>query len=157
MRPVPEAIGLLPLRRFVAGEVLLQEGGEEPGLFFLERGTVEVWKDGQSIARVRERGAVFGEMSVLLGSAHTATVTAAGEVECRVAEAPAAYLAEHPEVVLYIGWILARRLDSLNRYLVDMRAQFEDREDHVGIANAVLGAIMNRHPRTIAPRADAGP
>lgn len=154
---VPESIATLPLQTFAPGAVLVEEGSVEGALYFLERGMVEVSKGGQSITRVRERGAMFGEMSVLLECNHTATVTAIDEVTCRVAAAPEEYFAAHPDVVLYICWILARRLDSLNRYLVDMKAQFEDREDHVGMVNDVLGAIMSRHPRTIAPQPNPGP
>ena len=157
MTKVPEAIQILPLHTFQAGEVLVHEGGDEGVLFFLESGTVEVSKEGQSITRVRERGAMFGEMSVLLECKHTASVTAVTPVTCHVAHDPKAYFAAHPEVVLYISWILARRLDSLNRYLVDIKSQFEDREDHVGMVNEVLGAIMNRHPRNIAPQPNPGP
>lgn len=154
---LPESLTKLPLQSFKQGEIIIQEGSEEGVLYFLERGTVEVVKEGQSITRVRERGAMFGEMSVLLHCRHTAAVTAVTDVECRVAEHPAEYFAEHPEVVLYVCWILARRLDSLNRYLVDIKSQYQDREDHVGMVNDVLGALMSRHPRNIAPQPNPGP
>ena len=157
MIQLPKSIDVLPLHAFKAGEILVHEGGDEGVLYFLERGTVEVSKEGQSITRVRERGAMFGEMSVLLDCKHTATVTALSDVECRVAHDPDAYFTAHPEVVLYVCWVLARRLDSLNRYLVDMKVQFQDREDHVGMVNDVLAAIMSRHPRNIAPPPDPGP
>jgi CRP-like cAMP-binding protein len=157
MRRVPASVDGLPLQSFNAGEVLVQEGGEGNILYFLARGTVEVSKEGQSITRVRERGAMFGEMSVLLKCKPTATVTAIDQVECRVATNAEEFLAAHPDVVLYICWILARRLDSLNRYLVDVKSQFADRADHLGMVNDVLGAIMNRQPRDIAPQPEPGP
>ena len=102
MNRVPASIDSLPLRSFKAGEILVQEGGGENVLYFLARGTVEVSKGGQSITRVRERGAMFGEMSVLLESKPTATVTAVDKVECRVAAHPKEFLAAHPDVVFYI-------------------------------------------------------
>jgi len=153
---VPVSIDSLPLKTFRAGEVLVQEGVEANRLYFLARGTVEVSKEGQSITRVRERGAMFGEMSVLLQSTPTATVTAVDQVDCRVAANPAEYLAANPDVVLYVCWVLARRLDSLNRYLVDVKSQFADRADHLGMVDGVLGAIMNRQPRDIAPQSNPG-
>ncbi len=156
MNRVPASIDSLPLQSFKASEVLVQEGYDTKGLYFLSRGTVEVSKEGQSITRVRERGAMFGEMSVLLESRPTATVTAVDQVECRVAANPRAFLEANPDVVLYICWILARRLDSLNRYLVDVRLQYADRGDHLGMVNEVLGAIMNRQPRDIAPQPNPG-
>jgi hypothetical protein len=51
--------------------------------------------------------------------------------------------------------ILARRLDSLNRYLVDIKRQFEGRSDHLGIIDEVLDSLMHKHPRAI-PRRSAG-
>jgi hypothetical protein len=51
--------------------------------------------------------------------------------------------------------ILARRLDSLNRYLVNIKEQFRDRADHLGIIDEVLDALMHRHPRVI-PRRETG-
>jgi len=147
----------LPLDSFEAGEVLIHENSEAGALLFLEHGTVEVSKQGQQITRVRERGAMFGEMSVLLKCKHTATVTAVDGVACRVVQDPDEYLAEHPEVTLYICRMLARRLDSLNRYLVDIKAQFADRSDHLGMVDEVLGAIMNRKPREIPPQPAPGP
>ncbi len=157
MTRVPPSIDTLPLQSFEAGEILVREGGAEGCLYFLGKGTVEVSREGQSITRVRERGAMFGEMSVLLKCGYTATVTAIDRVECRVARDPEQFLETHPEVIFYICWVLARRLDSLNRYLVDIKSQFHDREDHLGMVDEVLGAILNRQPRDIAPQPDPGP
>lgn len=49
----------------------------------------------------------------------------------------------------------ARRLDSLNRDLVEIKHQFKDRADHLGIIDEVLDALLHKHPRNI-PRRDAG-
>lgn len=156
MKTVPTSLDNLPLQSFAAGDVLLQEGEATDRMYFLVSGQVEVSKGGQSITRVREPGAMFGEMGMLLGSAPTATVKAVGAVECRVAENADAFLTAHPDVMRYICWVLARRLDSLNRYLVDVKAQFADRADHLGMVDEVLGAIMNRQPKTIAPNPNPG-
>ena len=99
---------------------------------------------------------MFGEMSVLLGCPHTATVCASTEVECRVASQPIEFLRANPEVMFYVARILARRLESLNRYLVDVKQQLRDQEGHVGMIDEVLDALMTRHPRQIQPRQPAG-
>lgn len=156
MRRTPASLDHLPLQTFNPGDVLVRQGNDANSLYFLQHGTVEVSKDGQSITRVREAGAMFGEMSVLLKCPPTATVTAVDRVECRVAANPEQFLAEHPDVLLYICWVLARRLDSLNRYLVDVKTQFADRADHLGMVDEVLGAIMNRQPRDVAPHPNPG-
>jgi len=156
MEAIPASIGSLPLRSFGKSSVLLAEGGAGSEIYFLMSGTVEVRKGAEIITRVRERGAMLGEMAVLLNCPNTATVVAASDVECRVASEPMAFLAAHPDVMLYVCQVLARRLDSLNRYLVDVKHQLRDQEGHVGMVDGVLDALMNRHPRQISPRYDAG-
>lgn len=149
---LPACIAALSRRDVPAGAVLIEEGAVAGSLYFLARGTLEVRKGGVSIAEVSETGAVFGEMSVLLRSPCTATVCALTDVEIQVATDPDAFLREHPEVALYVSRILARRLNALNRYLVDIKRQFGDQEDHLAMVDEVLGALMNKHPRDIERR-----
>ena len=156
MDGLPEAIESLPSRTFATGEVLMDEGTAESGLLFLMSGTVEVRKEGVVITRVRERGAMFGEMSVFLGSPRTATVLAATDVDCHIAEHPREFLKANPEVMFYVGRVLAQRLDALNRYLVDVKQQLRDQEGHVGMIDGVLDALMVRHPRQVKVRQPAG-
>lgn len=149
---LPGCVSALPLRVLSPGEMLIEQDSVAGALFFLERGTLEVRKEDVQLAEVSEVGAVFGEMSVLLRSVHTAQVFAATEAAVRVAEDPEAFLRENPEVALYIARILARRLNSLNRYLVDIKHQFADMDDHLGMVDEVLGALMNKHPRDVDRR-----
>jgi CRP-like cAMP-binding protein len=156
MDALPVAVEALPTRTFEPGEVLIQEGTAASELFFLASGTIEVRKENEIITRIRERGAMFGEMSVLLGCPHTATVCASNKVECRVASQPVEFLKANPNVMFYVSRILARRLESLNRYLVDVKHQLREQEGHVGMIDEVLDALMIRHPRQIQPRQTAG-
>lgn len=152
MSKLPDEIEQLPIRKLSAGEVLIREGQELDQVFFLSSGAVEVLKGEVQIVRVTDRGAVFGEMSPLLKQHPTATVRALEDSEFRVAENPNEFLRSSPEVALYIAEILARRLDALNRYLVDVKDQFKDRQDHLGMLDELLDALMNRHPRKIERR-----
>ena len=145
----------LPLVSIDAGQVVIEEGGPLQGIFFLERGEVEVLKGGVMIAEVSEAGAVFGEMSWLLDIQPTATVRAIGPCKFRHVDDPAAFFSRNPGVALDVARMLARRLDSLNRYLVNIKEQFKDRADHLGIVDEVLDALVHKHPRNI-PRRDAG-
>lgn len=149
---LPECIAALPLRSLAAGEVLIEENSVAGELYFLAKGSLEVRKDDVQLAEVAEVGAVFGEMSVLLRTVHTARVLASTDVEVRVAEDPELFLRENPAVALYVARILARRLNALNRYLVDIKHQFSDMDDHLGMVDEVLGALMNKHPREIDRR-----
>lgn len=157
MEHIPASIHELTLCSYLPGEVLLGEQETSDRLLFLVSGTVAVSKEGTAIARVREPGAVFGEMSVLLSTPYTATVTAVTDVVCRISEAPLEFLTSHPDVMFYVGQMLARRLESLNRYLLDVKSQFRDMEGHLGMVDEVLNTLMNRHPRQITAPQDPGP
>ena len=50
---------------------------------------------------------------------------------------------------MQISRVLAARLDSLIRYLIDMKAQLAHHQDHLGRVDEILGSIMNKHPRMI--------
>jgi CRP/FNR family cyclic AMP-dependent transcriptional regulator len=147
-----EVIDRLPAKQFTAGTVLIEQGTHADRLYFLIDGDVEVLKDGTLIADVSERGAVFGEMSILLNAAHTATVRVRTPSSFRVAGASLEFLRDNPDVALYVAEILARRLDSLNRYLVDVKSQFKGFDDHLNMVDGVLDALMTKHPRRIERR-----
>lgn len=145
----------LPSFSTAAGHVLITEGQAVTGIYFLVRGEVEVLKGGTLIAEVYEPGAMFGDMAYLLQVAPTATVRTLTPCEFRHIADPGEFFQRYPEVALHLAAILARRLDSLNRYLVDIKLQFKDRSDHLGIIDEVLDALMHKHPRNI-PRREAG-
>ena len=62
------------------------------------------------------------------------------------------FLRDNPGMTLYVATILAHRLDSLNRYLVDAKSQFEGFDDHVHMLDEVLDTLMTKHPRCIERR-----
>jgi CRP-like cAMP-binding protein len=142
----------LPRVAFDAGTVLITEGQPVQGIYFLESGEVEVLKDGVLIAEVYEPGAVFGDMAYLLESAPTATVKALTPCVFRHVAEPREFFRQNPDLAFHTATILARRLDSLNRYLVDIKNQFRDRADHLGMIDEVLDALMHKHPRNIPRR-----
>jgi CRP-like cAMP-binding protein len=147
------ALDSLPVVTCPPGCVLIEEGQPLPGLFFLVRGEVEVIRQGVLIAEIHEAGAVLGEMSWLLNTVPTATVRTLTPCTFRRAADPGAFLRQHPEVALQISTTLARRIDSLSRYLVDIKTQFKDRADHLGMIDEVLDALLHKHPRHIPRRA----
>ena len=151
------SISRLPTRSLATADTLIEENSDTGALYFLATGALEVLKDGVRIAEVREEGAVFGEMSVLLKSPHTATVRALEATEVHVAENPESFLQEHPDVMFYVAEILARRLNALNGYLVDVKRQFGEKGDHLAMLDEVLDTLMNKHPRNIERREKPGP
>ena len=135
-----------PLRRFDAGEIVLAEGSSTGLLFFLVEGAVAVVKDDVQVATASEPGAVFGELSAFLGTPHTATVRATQPCAFYIVEDPLVSLEATPRLCLHVCELLSRRLDALNKYLVDVKHQFEG-HDHLGMVDSVLETLMHRQPR----------
>ena len=133
------------VRHFNAGEVVIEQGKRTNLLFFLVEGTVEVVKDGTQVAKASQPGAVFGELSALLGGNHTATVRTLERCTFHVVQNPREFLEASPTVCLHVCELVARRLDAVNKYLVDVRQQFEGHE-HLGMVDNVLETLMHRHP-----------
>jgi CRP-like cAMP-binding protein len=96
-------------------------------LLILKQGAVEVIKEGVQIAKVTEPGAVFGELSVLLDQPHTADVRALEVSQFHVADA-ATLLRIDPIGLLYVATVMARRLDSANKALIELKRQVQARE-----------------------------
>jgi len=132
-------------RRFDSGETILEQGKCTGLLFFLIEGLVEVVKDGVQVARTSQPGATFGELSVLLGVDHTASVRALEPCQFYVVEDPRTLLETSPPVCLHVCELVARRLDAMNRYLVDVQQQLQG-HDHLGLVDGVLSALLHRQP-----------
>jgi CRP-like cAMP-binding protein len=130
-------------RQFAAGGVVIEQGGETGELLVLVSGSVEILRDDVRVAKAAEPGVVFGEMSALLGGPATATVRALEPAVFAVIGAPRAFLIAQPEAGLYVAELLARRLDSLNKYLIDVKRQYEG-HDHLGMVDEVLETLMHR-------------
>lgn len=147
---VPGLDQLLPLsagqpeRVLTDGEILVREGdAASDRLFLLVEGTLLVVKGETPITPVTEPGSVVGEMSVLLGVPHSATVRAVGETRVRAVDAPVDFLRANPEMALAVARLLAKRLATVTSYLADIKAQFADRADHLGLVDEVLDALVH--------------
>jgi CRP-like cAMP-binding protein len=105
-------------------------------LLILKEGAVAVLKEGIEIAKVTEPGAVFGELSVLLNQPHTAEVRALEASQFHVADG-AATLRIDPIALLYVATVLARRLDSANRALLDLKRQAQSGEPRSVVGRTV--------------------
>jgi CRP-like cAMP-binding protein len=140
----------LPHRRVTAGTTLIEQGDRFGQILVLLDGTVDIERDGQSLAVVDSPGAVLGEMSTVLDRPATATVRARTDTEVLVAEDGIAFLVEHPEVVLEVARTLATRLDNLTGHLADVKRQYGDSGSHLGMLDEVMSTLM--HHQTPAVR-----
>ena len=153
MSPVLEALRDHPVRNFAPGEIVLEQGGRTGLLYVLIEGSVEVVKDGVNVATTSAPGAIFGDLAALLGVPHTAEVRATGASRLHIVDQPREFLQGSAPVCLHLCEMLARRLDAVNQYLVDVKRQFAG-HDHLGMVDGVLDTLMHRPPRSrVAPRA----
>jgi len=76
--------GLVPLselRVYDPGDDILTEGQENDQVFFLIRGTVQIYSGGEYILELKRQGDIFGEMSVISSKPASATVAAKTRVQ----------------------------------------------------------------------------
>lgn len=125
MFDLEERLKQFPVIELGSGDVLLTQGEKTDTLYFLIEGGVSVVKDGFELTHKSLAGSVYGEMSVILDIAHSATVKCTMDSRFYYIKNPKKYLEGHPEVIWHIVKILSMRLASLNEYLVDIRSQYE--------------------------------
>ena len=143
-----------PKRALEPGTVLLTEGERAGKLFVLAEGVLEVFRDDVEISVIDDPGAVFGEMSVLLDAPHTASVRTLTAAVVHVVEDPQAFLAANPAIAVPLATLLARRLQNVTNYLVDLKQQFRDQDGHLGMVDEVLESLANEQGDRFIPAAD---
>ena len=136
----------LPVQVMAAGDVLIQEGLRPDNMLVLISGSANIERDGVAFARVDTPGAVFGEMSVVLDQVATATVRASSDVEVYAIAEPLQFLRDKPGAALAVLRVTAARLDGMTKYLVDVKLQFADRDDHLGMVGAILDTLVHHQP-----------
>ena len=133
-----KGLAALPIATYEAGETVLAAASTTGRLLILKEGAVTVVKEGVEITKVTEPGSVFGELSALLDQPHTADVRALEDSQFHVASA-ATPLMQDPIALLYVAAVLARRLDSANRALVELKRQVQ-----AGQPSSVIGKTVEK-------------
>jgi len=157
MPEVLKLVGGLPEQHFEAGKVLLAEGGEDRYLYVLIEGEVEVLKGETQVNTQSEPGSIFGELAVLLDVPHTATVRAVTPCRAYFVEDGAAFLRSNPDMAFHLATLLARKLNSITTYLVDLKRQFQDQGDHLGMVDEVLESLLHQPAEEHQPGSDRYP
>lgn len=81
------ALQLSKIRKYNAGELILEEGSYDSWIYFLISGKARIVKQGKELALLTRKGDVFGEMGIIDGSARSASVYAINETVCLVTDA----------------------------------------------------------------------
>jgi CRP-like cAMP-binding protein len=140
-----------------AGETVLAEGQAHHDLLVLVAGAVRVTSGGTEISVIDRPGAVFGEMAALLDGEATATVTTLEECRFLRTHDPITVLRDQPGFALEVATTLAHRLDLVTRYLADLRAQYADRADHLGVVDEVLESLLQQQRAGVEQGSDREP
>jgi len=138
----------LPVVEVAAGETLMTQGDVSKRLYVLIEGTVDVMRGPTRVTRIHMPGALFGEMSQLLGHPYSASVVAVTPARFYLVENGPAFLGSSPAVALYAARNLAQRLYDATTYLVDIKRQFEDKHSHLGMLDVVLGSLLHQPHRS---------
>ena len=141
-------------RQIAAGTHLVTEGGASGHLYVLKDGKLEVLKGEMAVANIAEPGAVLGEMSVLLGLPHTATVRACSDAAVYEFEDAASFLKREPDLAILIARMLAQRLNAANTYLADLKRQYAGHGTHLAMVGEVLQNMINLPPLEVSPGSD---
>lgn len=140
----------LPRVSVAAGDVVIEHGRPPGELLILVDGEVNIEHDGSPFAWINSSGSILGEMSSLLDRPATATVRAVVDSTFLVAADGREFLAARPDVTLAVARTLAIRLDNLSGYLTDVKRQFADQSDHLGMLDDVLNTLV--HHQAPEPR-----
>ena len=137
----------LPAIRFDANIALIVEGESSGRLYVLIDGEVEVLRGDTRVMVADQPGAIFGEISVLLGEPHSATVKTMKPSTMYVIDDAEKFLQDHPNLALVVARLLAQRLSAATTYLVNLKRQFEGSGDQMRSVGDALEALIHQQNR----------
>ncbi len=122
---------------FEAGQTVFMEQDASQDLYILVSGELDVLKGNKRLSQIKERGALFGEMSLLLDARRTATLKARTDVQAiRIPpEEVKDFLSDCPDVAWEITRYLARRLDEASRILYGLNEFYDQLPDAVTLTD----------------------
>ena len=130
----------LPEVEFAPGDVVIREGRPSGGIWVLVSGALRVRKGDITVNSIAHPGALIGEISVLLGVDHSATVEATMPSTLRHAADGHALLASDPAITTLVAAGLAERLSFVTSYLADLTHQYADTPG-LSMVSDVLGQL----------------
>ena len=142
MNDVLALCSALPELQVPAGTVLIEEGVPMGRIYVLKRGAFQVVRTGVRVVAITEPGAFVGEISALLGSAPIADVVASQESTVHVIEDAEIAARRDPALTYAIAQLLARRLQAVTSYLVDVKRQYDGTNTHLALMDQVLANLM---------------
>jgi CRP-like cAMP-binding protein len=140
----------LPEVDYAPGDAVVREGGPSGSIWVLVSGALQVRKGDEVVNTITHPGAVVGEISVLLGTDHGATVEATEPSRLRVADDGHALLAGDPAITRLVAIGLADRLNVVTTYLADLKHQYADAPG-LAMVSEVLAQLAQRQAPPARP------
>ncbi len=139
----------LPEVDLAPGDIVVREGGTSSSLWILVSGQLRVRKGDLVVNTIDHPGAVIGEMSLLLGARHSATVEATQATRLRLAANGNALLDDDSQFARYVATGLAERLAYVTTYLADLRNQYGDAPGLSMVATVLSELEQRTGPRAV--------
>jgi hypothetical protein len=86
-----------------------------------------------------------------------ATVRTLAPSRFHVVEDARRFLNDDPTVTFAVSRLLARRLNAMITYLADLKHQFADHDDHLGMVDEVLEVLAHHQGEEHVPGSDRDP
>jgi CRP-like cAMP-binding protein len=119
------------------GVDILRQGERCGLLYIMVSGQVEVVKNGSQLCTVNEPGAVFGELSILLGCYQNASVRTLTPCTFKVVTEAEKFLSANPKAAYLLACMLARRLSLLDSHFAELR-------NHVTAMQAEVAGLISK-------------
>ena len=81
-KSVGKLLKLSKIREYQDGETIIQEGDQDPWMYFLFLGKIRITRENYEIGMIDKKGAIFGEMRIIDSKARSASVSAVGKTVC---------------------------------------------------------------------------
>ena len=124
------------------GDVLINQGESDGNLYVLDAGMLSVERDGVRIATIDQFDSLIGEMSLLLGKPHSATVRAEGRARVRVEQDALKVLERHPLITLRLATLLCQRLDQTSALLAGLSHDGTIRQVELGLVARLRSSLL---------------
>ncbi len=136
-----------PTQQLAKGEVLVTQGDRGGDLYVLESGRLIVERDGVDIAAIEAPDSLIGEMAVLLGKAHTATVRADRDSRVRIIADARHLLERQPGIALQVATLLCARLDATSALVAELSHAPADKPVGQGLFGRLRSALAGGQTR----------
>ncbi|MEM9016454.1 MAG: cyclic nucleotide-binding domain-containing protein [Verrucomicrobiota bacterium] len=137
----------IPMCSYEPSETVIKEGAEEDVLLVMKSGNVSIQREGVELSSIDYEGALFGEVSILVGGAHTATVVAIDESSFYAIKDGPAFLEENPDLGLHVAYVLASRLKAITANMAKLDHELGDQEEELDLMTDLVGGLMRMQER----------